>query len=47
MITKEKVVKILEDIAVLLELAGENPFKSRPIPMPPRIWKKSSMILAI
>ncbi len=29
MITKETVVKILEDIAVLLELTGENPFKSR------------------
>jgi DNA polymerase (family X) len=29
MITKEKVINILEDIAVLLELTGENPFKSR------------------
>jgi DNA polymerase (family X) len=29
MITKEKVIKILEEIAVLLELTGENPFKSR------------------
>jgi DNA polymerase (family 10) len=29
MVTKETVIKILEDIAVLLELTGENPFKSR------------------
>jgi len=29
MITKEKVIHILEDIAVLLILSGENPFKSR------------------
>jgi len=29
MVTKEKVINILEDIAVLLELTGENPFKSR------------------
>lgn len=29
MITKEKVINILEDITVLLELTGENPFKSR------------------
>lgn len=29
MVTKETVTKILEDIAVLLELTGENPFKSR------------------
>jgi DNA polymerase (family 10) len=29
MISKEKVIEILEDIAVLLELTGENPFKSR------------------
>lgn len=29
MITKEKIIRILEDIAVLLELTGENPFKSR------------------
>ncbi len=29
MIPKEKVIQILEDIAVLLELTGENPFKSR------------------
>lgn len=28
-ITKEDVIKILEEIAVLLELSGENPFKSR------------------
>ncbi len=28
-ITKETVIKILEEIAVLLELSGENPFKSR------------------
>jgi DNA polymerase (family X) len=28
-VTKESVVKILEEIAVLLELSGENPFKSR------------------
>ncbi|HPK52878.1 MAG TPA: DNA polymerase/3'-5' exonuclease PolX [Smithellaceae bacterium] len=28
-VTKETVVKILEEIAVLLELSGENPFKSR------------------
>ncbi|MRR16958.1 MAG: DNA polymerase/3'-5' exonuclease PolX, partial [Deltaproteobacteria bacterium] len=27
--TKEKVIAILEEIAVLLELTGENPFKSR------------------
>ncbi|NTW07077.1 MAG: hypothetical protein HGA29_04455, partial [Syntrophaceae bacterium] len=27
--TKENVIKILEEIAVLLELSGENPFKSR------------------
>ena len=27
--TKEKVIEILEEIAVLLELTGENPFKSR------------------
>lgn len=29
MVTKETIIKILEDIAVLLELTGENPFKSR------------------
>jgi DNA polymerase (family 10) len=29
MVTKETVIKTLEDIAVLLELTGENPFKSR------------------
>lgn len=29
MATKETVIKTLEDIAVLLELTGENPFKSR------------------
>ena len=29
MVTKETVIKILEEIAVLLELTGENPFKSR------------------
>jgi DNA polymerase (family 10) len=29
LVTKEIVIKILEDIAVLLELSGENPFKSR------------------
>ena len=29
MMTKEKVIEILEEIAVLLELTGENPFKSR------------------
>lgn len=29
MISKKKVIQILEDIAVLLELTGENPFKSR------------------
>ena len=29
MVTKEKVIEILEEIAVLLELSGENPFKSR------------------
>jgi DNA polymerase (family 10) len=29
MVTKETVIRILEDIAVLLELTGENPFKSR------------------
>jgi DNA polymerase (family 10) len=28
-ITKETVIEILEEIAVLLELSGENPFKSR------------------
>jgi DNA polymerase (family 10) len=28
-VTKESVIKILEEIAVLLELSGENPFKSR------------------
>lgn len=28
-ITKETIIKILEEIAVLLELSGENPFKSR------------------
>jgi DNA polymerase (family 10) len=28
-VTKDVVVKILEEIAVLLELSGENPFKSR------------------
>jgi DNA polymerase (family X) len=28
-VTKETVIKILEEIAVLLELSGENPFKSR------------------
>lgn len=28
-VTKETVIKILEEIAVLLELAGENPFKFR------------------
>ncbi len=27
--TKEKIIEILEEIAVLLELSGENPFKSR------------------
>ncbi|MEQ8204471.1 MAG: helix-hairpin-helix domain-containing protein, partial [Smithellaceae bacterium] len=27
--TKENIIKILEEIAVLLELSGENPFKSR------------------
>lgn len=29
MMTKEKVIEILEEISVLLELSGENPFKSR------------------
>jgi DNA polymerase (family X) len=29
MVTKEAVIKILEEIAILLELTGENPFKSR------------------
>jgi DNA polymerase (family X) len=29
MINKEKIIKILEEIAVLLTLSGENPFKSR------------------
>jgi DNA polymerase IV (family X) len=29
MVTKETVIETLEDIAVLLELTGENPFKSR------------------
>ncbi len=29
MVTKETVIKVLEDIAVLLELTGENPFKAR------------------
>ena len=29
MVTKETVIQILEEIAVLLELTGENPFKSR------------------
>jgi DNA polymerase (family 10) len=29
MVTKEIVIKILEEIAVLLELTGVNPFKSR------------------
>lgn len=29
MVTKETVIKILEEIAILLELTGENPFKSR------------------
>jgi DNA polymerase (family 10) len=29
MMTKEKVIEIFEEIAVLLELTGENPFKSR------------------
>ena len=29
MISREKVIRMLEDIAVWLELAGENPFKSR------------------
>ena len=29
MMTKGKIIEILEDIAVLLELSGENPFKSR------------------
>lgn len=29
MMTKEKIIEILEEIAVLLELSGENPFKSR------------------
>jgi len=28
-VTKETVIRILEEIAVLLELSGENPFKSR------------------
>jgi DNA polymerase (family 10) len=28
-ISKKEIIKILEDIAVLLELTGENPFKSR------------------
>lgn len=28
-ITKEEIIKILEEIALLLELSGENPFKSR------------------
>ncbi len=28
-VTKDVVIKILEEIAVLLELSGENPFKSR------------------
>ena len=27
--TKKEVIKVLEDIAVLLELCGENPFKAR------------------
>ncbi len=29
MVTKETVIQILEEIAILLELTGENPFKSR------------------
>jgi DNA polymerase (family 10) len=29
MLTKETVIQVLEEIAVLLELTGENPFKSR------------------
>jgi len=28
-ITKEEIVQILNDIAILLELTGEQPFKSR------------------
>ena len=28
MAAKESVIKILEEIAILLELTGENPFKS-------------------
>ena len=29
MLTKETIIQILEEIATLLELTGENPFKSR------------------
>ncbi|HLZ18070.1 MAG TPA: helix-hairpin-helix domain-containing protein, partial [Smithellaceae bacterium] len=46
MMTKEKIIEILEEIAVLLELSGENPFKSRAYSTAARNLEKVELDLA-
>ncbi|MDX9816405.1 MAG: helix-hairpin-helix domain-containing protein, partial [Smithellaceae bacterium] len=43
MLTKETIIQILEEIATLLELTGENPFKSRAYQNAARNLEKSEV----